>query len=291
LAPIDSCSTIGHHAFVTESPNRTAVDETKAFYEGELRAALEALSGEHLHLGLFTRPDEPLLEAQARATRSMADPLAVDPPRRVLEVACGVGQAARHLAGRFSCAVTATNISERQLALARTLTEQIGLDHLVTYEEADYHALPYADGAFDTWWCQEALLHSPNKRTVLGEARRVLEPGGRLVLSDLVVPRHVDDDDRARIYARVQTSVMWDAADYEAALHDLGFDIKVAADWSGHVAPSYAAMRRRTDERRAELERTLRPEDIDRAQAELDTWVAMAEAGKIGWVYYMARRA
>jgi sarcosine/dimethylglycine N-methyltransferase len=282
---------VGQDGAMTSPPGLIAVDETRAFYEGELRAALESLAGEHLHLGLFARAEEPLVEAQARATRSMADPLAPDPPRRALEVACGVGQAARHLARRFACAVTATNISGRQLDLARRMTDEAGLSHLVTYAEADYHRLDYADGAFDLWWCQEALLHSPDKAAVLAEAWRVLEPGGRLVLSDLIVPRHVDDADRARIYARVQTCLMWDRADYDEALDRLGFRVLAAADWSNHVAPSYAAMRRRTDERRHELAGRLRDEDIDRAQAELDTWVAMAEAGKIGWVYYLARRA
>ncbi len=93
--------------------------DTQAFYEERVRVAFEPLWGEHLHLGLFAAPDEPLVQAQERAVETMAAPLALTARSEVLEVACGLGPAARHLARRFGCRVLATNIAGRQLARAR----------------------------------------------------------------------------------------------------------------------------------------------------------------------------
>lgn len=266
------------------------VADTRAFYDDRLREALERLWGEHLHLALFESPDEPIETALERATSTMAEGLDLTPDSMALEVACGVGGAARHLARRYGCRVLATNISGRQLALGRELTEAAGLAHLVNFAEADFHSLDQPNGSLDLWWCQEALLHSPDKNKVLAEAHRVLKPGGQLVLSDITVPAGIAEADRARIYERVQSPGMWDRADYDAALKALGFEVLRFHDWSENVAPTYATMHRRTLDHRPALKDQVPLEELDRLIDQLATWVTYAEAGKIGWVYYLARR-
>jgi SAM-dependent methyltransferase len=47
----------------------------------------------------------------------------------------------------------------------------------------DTAALPFTDGEFDTVTIVAALNHIPNRDAVLAEARRVLKPGGRLILT------------------------------------------------------------------------------------------------------------
>ena len=47
----------------------------------------------------------------------------------------------------------------------------------------DTAALPFADGEFDTVTIVAALNHIPNRAEVLVEVRRVLKPGGRLILT------------------------------------------------------------------------------------------------------------
>jgi sarcosine/dimethylglycine N-methyltransferase len=274
---------------VTDDPTHGSVSATQTFYEDGVRVAFEAIWGEHLHLGLFARPEEPLIEAQGRAIRTMAESLDLPADADVLEVACGMGPAARHLARRYGCRVSATNIAPRQLAQGRDLTEAAGLGHLVHFAGADYHQLPFADGRFDLWWCQEALLHSPDKARVLGEARRVLGPGGRIVVSDITVPTAVSDAERALIYARVQSPVMWDKADYERALVTLGFGIERFDDWSAQVAPSYAAIKQAVEAQRADISPDFSEARIDAALAQFQLWVDFARAGKIGWLHFRAR--
>jgi sarcosine/dimethylglycine N-methyltransferase len=250
---------------------------------------MEPVWGEHLHLGLFERPDMPLREAQEQAVAAMADGLPLSPESCVIEVACGLGPAARHLAARYGCRVLASNISERQLSQGRALTREAGLAQRVAFAGADYHRLPFADGCCDLWWCQESLLHSPDKTAVLAEARRVLRPDGRLVLSDVTMAGWVGADDREAIYARVKSPGMWDRGDYDRALAALGFETVRTEDWSRHVAPSYAAIRAGAVRHLERHPVDLPAAETARALAQFQLWVDAAEAGKIGWIYCAAR--
>ena len=53
----------------------------------------------------------------------------------------------------------------------------------VAWRQADAQALPFADGSFDVVACQFGAMFFPDKRAAYAEARRVLGPGGRLVLT------------------------------------------------------------------------------------------------------------
>ncbi|MDJ0610984.1 MAG: methyltransferase domain-containing protein [Kiloniellales bacterium] len=265
--------------------------DTKSFYDNALREALERIGGEYHHLALFTgEADDSFDAAKARSTETMAAGLSLGPEARVLEVACGVGAASRYLAARFGCRVEATNISEQQLARAQELTEAAGLADRVGFAEGDFHALDFPDESFDLWWCQEALLHSPDKEKVLREAYRVLRPGGWAVLSDVTVPALVPDEDRRGIYARVQTDVMWDPLEHLAALTRCGFKVRGFHDWSAHVAPSYDQTRAQIAAHKDELLAVAERDAVERVLDELALWVDSARAGKIGWVCFQAQK-
>ena len=106
---------------------------------------------------------------------------------RTLFVAIGTGLDIAHFpAGRD---ITAIDISEAMLARARARQPRYG-DGL-RLERQDAAALPYADGSFDTVATSCTLCSVPDPRRVLGELRRVLRPGGRLLLFEHVRSRHV----------------------------------------------------------------------------------------------------
>ena len=70
------------------------------------------------------------------------------------------------------------------LAIARQRAVDLGRD--VTLREADAEHLPFTDASFDTVVCALALCTIPNPAAAVGEMRRVLVPGGRLLLLDHV---------------------------------------------------------------------------------------------------------
>ena len=100
---------------------------------------------------------------------------------RVLEVAAGTGRVTRHLLRALPAAGTllATDLNDAMLVRAA----QLITDPRVTWRAADAQALPLPDGELDAVVCQFGLMFVPDKPRALREMRRVLRPGGRLLLA------------------------------------------------------------------------------------------------------------
>jgi SAM-dependent methyltransferase len=99
--------------------------------------------------------------------------------RALLDVGCGDGTLARQVADRYA-AITATDVSPAVLADARALAA--GLPH-ISFAALDANApLPYPDAAFDTVVSLSTLQYLFDPERFLAEARRVLAPGGTLVV-------------------------------------------------------------------------------------------------------------
>lgn len=102
---------------------------------------------------------------------------AVRPGMRVLDLGCGSGHFAAAATG-FGAAVTAVDISELAVERAR---RRAPAAHFGVVEEDG--TLPLAHGTVDLVWCSEVIEHVVDVATLLLETRRVLAPGGRLLLT------------------------------------------------------------------------------------------------------------
>jgi ubiquinone/menaquinone biosynthesis C-methylase UbiE len=99
---------------------------------------------------------------------------------RVLEVAIGTG---RNLPCYPADAiVTGIELSPAMLAIARQRAADLGRE--AGLQEGDAEHLPCGDGTFDTVVCALALCTIPSPAAAIAEMKRVLVPGGRLLLLD-----------------------------------------------------------------------------------------------------------
>ncbi len=105
-------------------------------------------------------------------------------PGGVLDVACGPGIVSAALAPRAR-EVVGLDVTPEMLSKARQRCEAAGLRN-VSFREGSATDLPFAEDAFDTVVTRLAIHHFSEPRQVLGEISRVLRPGGRLVLADIV---------------------------------------------------------------------------------------------------------
>lgn len=114
--------------------------------------------------------------------------LGVDSRAHVLEVACGSGGPARHLAATTGCRVTGIDANLHGASEALRGARAVGLDRLATFAVADANStLPFAQASFGGIVCIDAMNHFVDRRRVLSEWRRVLRPGGKAVFTDPVV--------------------------------------------------------------------------------------------------------
>src|SRR5690606_31207228 len=102
--------------------------------------------------------------------------LDTQPLGALLDVGTGTGRMAELLATRAG-RVTALDKSPEMLRIARARLQALPADK-VDLVQGDFGALPFAADAFDTVLFHQVLHYSQDPGAVLGEAARVLRPGG-----------------------------------------------------------------------------------------------------------------
>jgi SAM-dependent methyltransferase len=80
--------------------------------------------------------------------------------------------------------IVGIDLSPEMLERARARAAEI--DRTVDLREGDAHALPFSDGSFDSVVCTYSLCNIPDAERAVAEMKRVLKPGGRLILVDHV---------------------------------------------------------------------------------------------------------
>src|SRR6266508_514355 len=80
--------------------------------------------------------------------------------------------------------LTGIDFSPAMLERARDRARKLG--RAVDLQEGDAHALAFPDASFDTVVCTFSLCGIPDQRQAIAEMRRVLRPGGQLLLADHV---------------------------------------------------------------------------------------------------------
>ncbi|MFE9202462.1 class I SAM-dependent methyltransferase [Micromonospora sp. NPDC007230] len=99
---------------------------------------------------------------------------------RVLEVAIGTGRNLPHYPA--DATLTGIELSPAMLGIARQRAAHLGRS--VDLQEGDAERLPFDDASFDTVVCALSLCAIPHPVKAIGEMKRVLVPGGRLLLLD-----------------------------------------------------------------------------------------------------------
>ncbi len=106
----------------------------------------------------------------------------------VLEVGCGSGGYALHLAETMGCRLIGLDINEPGVRNANHLALARGLAAQVRFEQCDASKkLAFDDNTFDAVFSNDVLCHLPGRPEVLVEIFRVLKPGGRMLFSDALV--------------------------------------------------------------------------------------------------------
>jgi ubiquinone/menaquinone biosynthesis C-methylase UbiE len=102
--------------------------------------------------------------------------------RRIVELAAGTGRLTRQVLAVLPSdgELLATDLNEPMLDIARQRTIN---DPRVKWQQADMQALPLPDASVDAVMCQFGLMFVPDKLRALREMRRVLVPGGLVLLN------------------------------------------------------------------------------------------------------------
>ncbi len=164
------------------------------------------------------------------------------PDAVALDVGCGSGEHAFRLATHFGLQVLGIDPVQRHLDLARESRRDVPeeIASRVTFGRGSAAELPVADSSVELVWCRDVLVHVASLDDAYAEFARVLRPGGRGVIHQLVATPLLSAAEAAALFPAlgVVTSSM-DSTVTDTALRRAGLrvdaDLDVGPEWGEHA--------------------------------------------------------
>ncbi len=179
----------------------------------------------------------------------LGEAAALGPGDTVVDAGCGFGDQDLHwMRTRQPARITALNVTQVQLDYASAHNAHAGIE----YRNGSATALPLGDGEVDAVVSLEAAFHFDTRETFLREAFRVLRPGGRLGVVDLLP---LEKDGRVltgglrgafeRWAYQVPTANVYGVTRYRQILESCGYEAISIQSIREHVFPGFLNYLRR----------------------------------------------
>lgn len=128
------------------------------------------------------------VHAQGKDLERLSALLAASPDAAVIDLGCGAGHAS-FTAAQVVKEVVAYDLSSQMLEVVAQAAKQKGLTNIRT-QQGVAEALPFADASADIVISRYSAHHWHDVGQALREIRRVLKPGGQVIMMDVVSPGH-----------------------------------------------------------------------------------------------------
>lgn len=255
-----------------------------------ITAAWTLLLGDELHYGVFADERSDLPAATAELTRLMIEASRLEPGLDVLDVGCGTGAPACRLAADHDVHVTGITTSGVGVERARERAQAAGLADRVAFEQRDGmdNGLPAA--SFDRVWALESSHLMRDREQLIAECARVLRPGGRLALCDIVLRREIPFAEvrRLRTPLALLREVFGDArmeplARYADLATECGLVVEEQRDLTAETRPTFARWRENAARHEDEVVATVGRSDLDRFVEACAVLERFWDEGRLGY--------
>lgn len=208
-----------------------------------IAAALDAagIGREGMTTAVLAPVDEFHIRGRA-ATVEIIEALKVDASSRVLDIGSGLGGPARTIAEAADAHVTGVDLTPVFAATASDLSVWTGLSSRTTFLVGDATALEFPDGHFDAALTVHVGMNVADKAAMYREAHRVLKPGGRFVVYDVLQGEGGEVNYPVPWARSSSTSFLATRAEMTEFLRGAGFAVLDAIDSSAESLAWFGAM-------------------------------------------------
>ena len=264
---------------------KTAVDKAQEYYNSTPADEfyIKIWGCEHIHVGIYDHPKEPIKDASPRIVHLMASKINLNANTKLLDLGSGYGGAARYLAKKFGCQITCLNLSETQNERNDSLNKKHGLDHLITITEGNFEDIPFPDNSFDVVWSQDAMVHSANRGLVVQEADRVSKEDGDFIFTDLMQTFDCPKSILQPVLERIHLDSLGSFGFYVEQARKLGIRKTEVVDLSEHLTTHYRRVMEETQKRYDEMVDICGKEYINKMIQGLQHWVKAGKNDYLSW--------
>ena len=159
------------------------------------------------------------------ATEHLLDQLGFSEDDHVLDVGCGLGGAARFVAGKYRNRVTGIDLTQEYVTTGQALCSWVKLENRVALHHGSATAMPFVDRSFDGGYMLHVGMNIEDKALLFSEIFRVLRPGAAFGVYDVM---RIKDGELAYPVPWAtdnSTSHLATPEQYQQALSDAGFEI------------------------------------------------------------------
>ncbi len=226
-----------------------------------------------------------------RALDILAAKAGIEHQHHVLDVGSGMGGPARYIAARLGCRVTGLDLTESRVLGARELTRRADLQQQVQFQQGSATQMPFDEDTFDIAISQEAMCHMPQKARVIAECARVLNPGGTLAFTDIVVNQALTAEETTFLADGIAQFDLQTFANYRQLLVENAFHIVSAEDLSAEWTQVLTARLRMYQSLEAQTVAKFGAAHFAKWDAMYSRYVALFVAGKLGGGRFVARQS
>lgn len=158
------------------------------------------------------------------STEALASFMGLKPGMHLLDVGCGIGGPARYFA-ELGCQVTGIDLTEEFVSVATSLTRRMKLDGIARFRRASALELPFEPATFDSAYMIHVGMNINDKAGVFREVARVLKPGGRFAIFDIMGDGNEAFPFPVPWAVTPGTSFVASVVDYRRALEAAGFRV------------------------------------------------------------------
>ena len=157
-------------------PDQAPDSRSVALHYDELDLAYRRIWGDHVHHGYWRTGTETPEQAAAQLVTEVEQRLGVEAGDRICDIGCGYGATAANILTRHDVSIIGLTLSAAQHAIAQERSPRF------TCLVRDWLDNGLETASFDRAYAIESSEHMTDKQRFFTEARRILRPGGRLVV-------------------------------------------------------------------------------------------------------------